>query len=413
MSSYRKATTESPACPSDWGKSYAEFVMDKELAETKAAIEDCYRRRARRAGLEETLPEGRPMTEQEIDNLSELLGDGIGSRTKRAREVEAMTIEDMEAEIKETNAMIRKRRRGGVGLLSMPLALLMCLMLSSAGGFTAYDCSNRTNIVEAYSLLEPDACANMGKDGEVETTVYGEIVQIKQDRMIPVFRCMVIETLVAQYCGMFSAAGVKRYIRFREPRPLEAWECRLARLNGQIHINGEVLKGKAGATVSHTTFLAGGLDDESRCEVGIVTLPNGKVLNGQVAQGLYEITLREEFARLNELTGSVTLTSGVQAAAGDKSIVDSLEGTVVWEYDSMACPQTIVRLYRGMMKAYVNQSNTYEGSTVVVEHQDKDPAAGLELAESFILCGHQAFRTHIKNIAVFIHKDDRMEVAQG
>ncbi len=85
---------------------------------------------------------------------------------------------------------------------------------------------------------------------------------------------------------------------------------------------------------------------------------------------------------------------------------------MVWEYDFMACLQTIVRLYKGMMKAYVNQSNTYEGSTVV-EHQDKDQAAGLELAESFIFCGHQAFRTHIKNIAVFIHKDDRMEVAQG
>ncbi len=47
----------------------------------------------------------------------------------------------------------------------------------------------------------------------------------------------------------------------------------------------------------------------------------------------------------------------------------------------------------------------------MVEHHDKDQAAGLELAESFILCGHQAFKTHIKNIAVFIHKDDRMEVA--
>jgi hypothetical protein len=79
----------------------------------------------------------------------------------------------------------------------------------------------------------------------------------------------------------------------------------------------------------------------------------------------------------------------------------------------MACLQTIVRLYRGMMKAYVNQTNTYEGSMVVVEHQDKDQAAGLELAELFILCGHQAFKTHIKNIAGFIHKDDRMEVAQG
>ncbi len=61
----------------------------------------------------------------------------------------------------------------------------------------------------------------------------------------------------------------------------------------------------------------------------------------------------------------------------------------------------------------MNQTNTYEGSTVVVEHQDKDQAAGLELTESFILCGHQAFRTHIKNIAVFVHRDDRMEVAQG
>jgi hypothetical protein len=152
-------------------------------------------------------------------------------------------------------------------------------------------------------------------------------------------------------------------------------------------------------------YLAGRLDDDSRCEVGIVNLPDGKTLDGQAAQGLYEITLREEFARLNELAGSLTLTSGVQAAAGDKSIVDSLEGTVVWEYDSMACLKTIVRLYRGMMKVYVNQTNTYEGSTVVVEHQDKDQAAGLELAESFTLCGHQAFRTHIKNIAVFIHKE--------
>jgi hypothetical protein len=102
---------------------------------------------------------------------------------------------------------------------------------------------------------------------------------------------------------------------------------------------------------------------------------------------------------MNELTGSLTLTSGVQAKATDKSILDSLEGTVVWEYDPMECPQTIVRLYKGMMKAYVNQSSSYEGSTVVVEHQDKDQAAGLEVAESFILCGHHAFRTHIKNIA--------------
>jgi hypothetical protein len=188
--------------------------MDKELLQAKADVEECYRRRARRAGLDGTLPVGRPMTEKEIDDLSERLGDGVGGRAKRSREIEEMTIEEMETEIRETNALIRKCRRRGVGLLQMPLVLLMCLLVTPVDGFTAYDCSNRSNVVESYSLLEPDACPNMGRDEEVETTVYGEIVQIKQDRMIPVFRCVVVETLVAQYCGMFSAAGVTRYIRF-------------------------------------------------------------------------------------------------------------------------------------------------------------------------------------------------------
>jgi hypothetical protein len=55
----------------------------------------------------------------------------------------------------------------------------------------------------------------------------------------------------------------------------------------------------------------------------------------------------------------------------------------------------------------------YKGATAVVEHQDKDQAAGLEMAESFILCSHQAFKTHIKSITVFIHEDDWLEVAQG
>jgi hypothetical protein len=77
----------------------------------------------------------------------------------------------------------------------------------------------------------------------------------------------------------------------------------------------------------------------------------------------------------------------VQAHVSGKSLVDSLEGTMVWEYHLMACPQKIVKLYRGLMKIYRNQMNIYQRSTTVVEHKDKNQAAGLKIAESFILWG--------------------------
>ncbi len=43
------------------------------------------------------------------------------------------------------------------------------------------------------------------------------------------------------------------------------------------------------------------------------------------------------------------------------------------------------------MKVYTNQNNILDGITAVVKHKNKDQAARLELAESFILCGHQAY----------------------
>ncbi len=55
----------------------------------------------------------------------------------------------------------------------------------------------------------------------------------------------------------------------------------------------------------------------------------------------------------------------------------------------------------------------YEGSTAVVKHKDKDQAAGLEIAESFIFFGQQAYKAHIKSVNFIIHNDDMVEVARG
>jgi hypothetical protein len=66
------------------------------------------------------------------------------------------------------------------------------------------------------------------------------------------------------------------------------------------------------------------------------------MLGGQTTQGLHEMTLREDFAKMNELTRTITPYSGIQMRVIVKRMVDSLEGTMVWNYNSVANPQMVL-----------------------------------------------------------------------
>jgi hypothetical protein len=97
----------------------------------------------------------------------------------------------------------------------------------------------------------------MDGNGEMETVVvYGEIVLIKLDRIILIFRCQVIQTIVSQYCSHWSSAGVARYIQFREPKPVEEWECRQARTRGKVVLSRHTIQATICAAMSHAIFLS-------------------------------------------------------------------------------------------------------------------------------------------------------------
>jgi hypothetical protein len=84
------------------------------------------------------------------------------------------------------------------------------------------------------------------------------------------------------------------------------------------------------AMVSQSVLLSGNKNDNSQCEEGIISFPNRKTIRGQTAQGLYEITPREELAKMNELTRTVTLSIGYKQEWRTRAQwTDSLEGTVV------------------------------------------------------------------------------------
>jgi hypothetical protein len=87
--------------------------MQEEIKEAQAAVDECYRRRAERAGIDIKVPKDRPLTEEELNNLSEQLGDGTGARAKRTKEIERMSIAEMEAEAEEVREETRKGRGRG------------------------------------------------------------------------------------------------------------------------------------------------------------------------------------------------------------------------------------------------------------------------------------------------------------
>jgi hypothetical protein len=82
------------------------------------------------------------------------------------------------------------------------------------------------------------------------------------------------------------------------------------------------------------------MDDDRNCKVGVNNFPSDKKMGGQTAQGLYETTLREEFAKMNDLTRTnmYILLFWIQTRVEDKSLVDSLESTMVCDYDLTAYP---------------------------------------------------------------------------
>jgi hypothetical protein len=94
-------------------------------------------------------------------------------------------------------------------------------------------------------------------DHVVERMMHGEIVQMKRERLIRITRCHVVESVMSQYCGWQSRAGVVRYLKFREPYTEEHdsdQQEALARADG----SSQIIFGLPGGELGPRTQLPGG-----------------------------------------------------------------------------------------------------------------------------------------------------------
>jgi len=124
-----------------------------------------------------------------------------------------------------------------------------------------------------------------------------------------------------------------------------------------------------------------------------------------------EISLSKENGFVSELSGEIRLSDGLVAKALDLSVMDSMRGTYVWKKIDSECPETLVQLYRGDLKFFVNstEAGSLVGELAVLDKDDQ--VAGLELVSPFLLCSHAAWKTHLTGIFVVIHGDNFTSIA--
>ncbi len=72
---------------------------------------------------------------------------------------------------------------------------------------------------------------------------------------------------------------------------------------GNLHFQDKQFWSKKGHWYS-TLHLSEGIDDDSNCKAGITQFLDGKTREGQMAQAVYKVTLKEEFSK-NKLTGTI------------------------------------------------------------------------------------------------------------
>jgi hypothetical protein len=76
---------------------------------------------------------------------------------------------------------------------------------------------------------------------------------------------------------------------------------------------------------------------------------------------MYDITVLEEYAKINDLTGIITVTSWVPARAVNLSIADTVDGTYVWIYSEEEFPSDPGTAVQGHNQDFLQQDHLFRG----------------------------------------------------
>lgn len=146
--------------------------------------------------------------------------------------------------------------------------------------------------------------------------------------------------------------------------PIEAQDCRKARLTKQISLDKQVFNITENVRTNFQVIASGSFNMEKlSCtgdKDGLVTVNN------------YEAFFGEKSVLLHRVSNTVsipTIGGTIAARVHDESVRDAEFGTYVWNTPNVECPDSMVSLYRGQLSVKTNSSSNPNliGAMVIVD----------------------------------------------
>ncbi len=200
--------------------------------------------------------------------------------------------------------------------------------------------------------------------------------------------CHVVESVLCQYCGWHSRAGVVIYLKFREPYTVEPAACRQSNKTGMLVIDKKSYAVQEGSVLHRLHWL----DLGHICQVGTqshrcvvldcqVTQMHGGVSQAGVGKGEWgfweDLHIRSHCSRDDQKW---------------RTIQTGLMG-LMW-----GLPHQHRAVIPGQHQGTHQHQHVISRGASYCGGNEKDQVAGLELTEIFLLCGFFRLKVHkIKN----------------
>lgn len=237
---------------------------------------------------------------------------------------------------------------------SLSLILLFCVAI--VGGFTAYDCEHNEASIVKVDGGDVAPCPTTSIDYLPPKKINMQVIQVDTRYPVKAYQCKATVTQIVTRCGFNSLTYGSETVVDGKLFALHQQTCNKAVETGKLRMNYKTFPIEVNSAGHYSFYSHGRVDPNGYCDVeNFKNDFNHKYYEKSYEQTIIDFSLEVLTGILNLATGEVKFLDKIIGNFSSGSLVDPIEGTIVWNNATPGCNDTASELFRGMSE--VRQKN--------------------------------------------------------